>query len=269
MNRSLDQVRSALFLPASNARALAKAQTLPCDLVILDLEDAVMDADKDAARAAVVAAGGADWGGRLLAARINGPDSAWHKADMAALAGLDGLDFVVLPKVEEGALAERLGQRLAKPLLAMIETPAGLYAAREIAGAVPVAGLIVGPNDLSASLRLPPDAGRAGLGLAYQMVLLAARGAGIVAFDGVFNKLDDPDGFAADAQAGRMAGFDGKSLIHPNQIEATNRIFGASEEQQEEARALIEAFSGGAERFRGRMIEAMHVETARRMLGRA
>jgi citrate lyase subunit beta/citryl-CoA lyase len=266
MTRSLDHVRSALFLPGSNPRALAKARTLPCDLVIVDLEDAVADADKDKARGAVTAAAGEDWGGRLLAVRINAADSPWHDADLAALAGLPGLDFVVLPKVEAAATPVRVAEALAKPLLAMIETPAGLYAAREIAAVA--AGLIVGPNDLAASLRLPPDAGRAGLGLAYQMVLLAARAAGIAAFDGVFNRLDDADGFAADAEAGRLAGFDGKTLIHPSQIEPVNRIFGASAAQIEEARALIEAFSGGAERFRGRMIEAMHVETARRIIAR-
>lgn len=266
MTRSLDHVRSALFLPGSNPRALAKARGLPCDLVIVDLEDAVAEPDKDAARMAVMAASGEDWGGRLFAARINAPGSRWHDADLAALAGLPGLDFVVLPKAEEAAAAARLGEAFAKPLLAMIETPAGLYAAREIAASV--AGLIVGPNDLAASLRLPPDAGREGLGLVYQMVLLAARAAGIAVFDGVFNRLDDAEGFAADAEAARIAGFDGKSLIHPSQIEPTNRIFGASAAQIEEARALIEAFSGGAGRFRGRMIEAMHVETARRIIAR-
>lgn len=267
MTRLLDHVRSALFLPASNARARAKAKTLACDLVILDLEDAVAEHDKVAARAAAVAAASDDWGGRLLAARINGPQSEWHAADLTALAGLPGLDLVVLPKVEDDRLAERLGQRLGKPLLAMIETPAGLYAARAIAGSV--AGLIVGPNDLAATLRLPVEAGRAGLTLACQMVLLAARAAGIAAFDGVYNQIDDPAGFTADAAAGRLAGFDGKTLIHPSQIEPANRIFGPSEQELAEARALIQAFSGGVDRFRGRMIEAMHVETARRMLGRA
>jgi citrate lyase subunit beta/citryl-CoA lyase len=262
MTRLLDHVRSALFLPASNPRALAKAKTLSCDMVILDLEDAVAESDKDAARTAVIAAAGEDWGGRLLAARINAFGSAWHDADIAALARLEGLDFVVLPKVEE-APAVALG----KPLIAMIETPAGLYAAHAIAGRV--AGLIVGPNDLSATLRLPSGAGRAGLALAYQMILLAARAAGIAAFDGVFNQLDDPDGFAADAQAGRLAGFDGKTLIHPSQIDPANRIFGPSPAELEEAGALIAAFTGGVDRFRGRMIEAMHVDTARRVLGRA
>ena len=267
--RSLDHVRSALFLSASNARALAKARTLACDLVILDLEDAVAEGDKDAARAAAVAAAAEDWDGRVLAVRINGPDSALHDADVGALAGLGGLALAVLPKTEDAAVAQRVGARLAMPLLAMIETPVGLYAAREIAALPSVAGLIVGPNDLAASLRLPPDAGRAGLALALQMILLAARAAGIVAFDGVYNRLDDPEGFAQDCRAGRLAGFDGKTLIHPNQIAPANEAFGASPQEVEEAEALIAAARGGAERFRGRMIESMHVEQARRAVARA
>lgn len=269
MAQSLDHVRSALFLPASNARALAKARTLACDLVILDLEDAVAEGDKDGARAAAVAATAEYWGGRLLAVRVNGPDSPFHDADVRALAGLDGLALAVLPKAEDSAAVERVGARLAVPLLAMIETPAGLYAAREIAALPCAAGLIVGPNDLAASLRLPPNAGRAGLALALQMILLAARAAGIVAFDGVYNRLDDPEGFAQDCRAGRLAGFDGKTLIHPNQIAPANEAFGPSPQEVEEAGALIAAASGRAERFRGRMIESMHVEQARRLVARA
>jgi citrate lyase subunit beta/citryl-CoA lyase len=149
----------------------------------------------------------------------------------------------------------------------MIETPAGIYAAREIAGAGSVAGLLAGSNDLAATLRLPP--GRPGLTLALQSIVLAARAAGISVLDGVFNALDDVAAFEADCRAGREMGFDGKSLIHPNQIEAANRIFGPSPEELEEAQALIAAFSGGAERFRGRMIEAMHVDAARLALKRA
>ena len=263
----LDHVRSALFLPASNARALAKARKLACDMVVIDLEDAVADEAKDAARAALLVAINEDWGERVLAVRINAPDSPWHDADVAALAGLPGVDVIALPKVDDPAATAALGDRLSKPLLAMIETPAGLYAAREIAQVV--SGLILGPNDLSAALRLPPDSGRTGLALAYQMVVLAARAAGIVAFDGVYNRFEDPDGFEADCRAGRLAGFDGKSLIHPSQIEAANRLFGPSPEQIEEAQALVQAFTGGAERFRGRMIEAMHVAAAHRIIARA
>lgn len=262
----LDHVRSALFLPASNPRAVAKARGLPCDLVILDLEDAVADADKDRARDAAIGAAGANWGDRLLAVRLNGP-GPWHEADLAALAEAKHVDLVVVPKVEAPEYAEGLSRRLPMPLLAMIETPAGIYAAREIAGVPGVVGLLAGSNDLAAALRLP--GGRDGLTLALQSILLAARAAGVAAFDGVYNRLDDPDGLAADCEAGRRLGFDGKSLIHPTQIETANRIFGPSEGDLEEARALVEAATGGAERFRGRMIEAMHVDSARRALKRA
>ena len=262
----LDHVRSALFLPASNPRAIAKARGLACDMVILDLEDAVTEADKDDARDAAVAAAADDWGDRMFAVRLNGA-GPWHEADVAALAGAGGVDLVVVPKVEVPEYAEALSARLSRPLLAMIETPAGVYAAREIAGVAGVAGLLAGSNDLAATLRLPP--GRAGLTLALQSIVLAARAAGIAALDGVFNLLDDPAALEADCEAGRQTGFDGKSLIHPNQIEIANRIFGPSAEEIEEARALVAAATGGAERFRGRMIEAMHVDAARRALKRA
>jgi len=262
----LDHIRSALFLPASNPRAIAKARGLACDLVILDLEDAVADADKDSARAAAIAAADGDWGGRPLALRLNGP-GPWHDADIAALAGAAGVDLVVVPKVETPEYVAALADRLSKPILAMIETPAGVYAAREIAGVESVAGLLAGSNDLAATLRLP--AGREGLTLALQSILLAARAAGAIALDGVFNGLDDLAGLEADCVAGRSFGFDGKALIHPNQIDTANRIFGPSPGDVEEARALIGAATGGAERFRGRMIEAMHVDNARRVLKRA
>ncbi|WP_294392123.1 CoA ester lyase [uncultured Sphingomonas sp.] len=255
----LDPVRSALFLPASNPRAVAKARTLAADLVILDLEDAVAEADKHAARRAAVEAA-ADWQG-LLAIRVNGPGSAWHEEDVAAVAQ-SGAALMVLPKVDSARQVAGLPQ----PVLAMIETPAGIYAAREIAAADGVAGLLAGSNDLAASLRA---AGREGLTLALQSIVLAARAAGVIALDGVHNQLDDPDGFAADCRAGRAAGFDGKCLIHPDQVAPANRIFGPSPEEVEEARALVAAAKGGAERFRGRMIETMHVASARRILQQA
>ena len=262
----LDHVRSALFLPASNSRAIEKARGLACDLVILDLEDAVAERDKDAARAAAVAAADGNWSGRPLAVRLNGP-GIWHDADLAALADARGVDLVVVPKVETPEYAEALADRLGKPLLGMIETPSGIYAAREIAGVRSVVGLLVGSNDLAATLRLP--GGREGLTLALQSIVLAARAAGVVALDGVFNLLNDPAGLEADCEAGRRLGFDGKSLIHPNQIDVANRVFGPSAAELEEAQALIAAATGGAERFRGRMIETMHVDSARRTLKRA
>ena len=152
----LDSVRSALFLPASNPRAIEKARGLSCDLVILDLEDAVPDPDKDSARTAAVAAADGNWGGKVRAVRINGR-GACQDADIAALAGLAGVDLIVAPKVETPEYAAGLSDRLAKPLLAMIETPAGVYAAREIAGVAGVVGLLAGSNDLAAALPLLRD----------------------------------------------------------------------------------------------------------------
>jgi citrate lyase subunit beta/citryl-CoA lyase len=263
----LDQVRTALFVPASNLRAVAKARTLPCDMVILDLEDSVPDQDKDSARQTVRETAEA-WESGLLAARLNPIGHACHAADIAALAHA-AVDLVVVPKVEEAAAIDALATRLGKPILAMIETPAGIYAAREIAAAPGVAGLIVGPNDLAATLRLPTFAGRGAMIVALQSILLAARAAGVVALDGVYNRLDNPDGFEADCLAGRETGFDGKTLIHPSQIDPANRVFGPSAQEIEDAEALIAAASGGAERFRGRMIEGMHVDAARRILARS
>ena len=154
-----------------------------------------------------------------------------------------------------------------KPVLAMIETAAGVLTAPEIAREA--AALIAGTNDLRADLRLPLDATREPISASLQIIVLAARAAGIPAFDGVFNKLKDSEGFAAEAEEGRRLGFDGKSLIHPDQIEPCNRAFGPSGEEVDRARRLVEAFSGGAERFEDQMIERMHVEAARRVLERA
>ncbi len=268
ISEALERVRSALFLPASNARAVAKAQGLDCDMAILDLEDAVKPEDKLAARLSAIAAIGGEWRAGIVAIRINGVGTLWHDDDIAALAKAPPA-LVVVPKVERASEAGAVAAATGAPVLAMIETPLGVYAAREIAEAEGVAGLIAGTNDLAAELRLPAESGRGGLSLALQSIVLAARVAGRVAFDGVYNRLDDPDGLAAQCVEGRALGFDGKTLIHPAQIEACNRFYGPGEAEIEEARALIEAATGGAERFRGRMIEAMHVAMARRLLDRA
>ena len=236
-------------------------------MVILDLEDAVRDDAKAEARTAAVAAAGEGFGDRLCAIRVNIADSAEFAADLAAVTR-SACDFVVLPKVETAAQAIMLTRATSKPLLAMIETPAGVLAAAAIAAVPRVAGLIAGVNDLRATLGIPADGGRDGLALSLQTIVLAARANHIWALDGVFNALDDPEGLATECRHGRMLGFDGKSLIHPNQIEIAAAAFGASEAELAEAQALIEAATGGAERFGDRMIEAMHVEQARALIER-
>ncbi len=259
--------RTALFLPASNSRAIEKARGLGADLVILDLEDAVKPADKTVARLAAVEAMAQGFGASLSAIRLNGIDTAEYEEDVAAVAGSQA-GFAVLPKAEDPAEVARAVQTLGKPLLAMIETPRGVLAAAQIAAVPGLAGLIIGTNDLAATLRLPPSSGRAQMSVSLQTVVLAARAAGIWAFDGVFNRLDDPDGLAAECSEGRALGYDGKSLIHPNQIAIAARAFGPSEGELAEARALVAAATGGAERYDGRMIEAMHVDQARALLER-
>jgi (3S)-malyl-CoA thioesterase len=259
--------RTALFLPASNPRAIAKARGLDADMVILDLEDAVRDGDKADARAAAVAAAGEGFGPRLCAIRINGVESAEHQADLAAVGG-SACDYVVMPKVERAADAAVIAETTGKPLLAMIETPRGVLAAAEIAAVRGVAGLVAGVNDLRAELGIPTGAGRESLALVLQAIVLAARAGEGWAIDGVFNALDDAEGLAAECRHGRSLGYDGKSLIHPNQIAIAAAAFGPSDAEIEDARALIAAATGGAERFRGRMIEAMHVAQAHALLER-
>lgn len=260
--------RTALFLPASNPRAIEKARRLGADLVILDLEDAVRAGDKASARIAAVEAVAAGFGASLSAIRINAFDSPEYDADVAAVVA-SRADYVVLPKAEDAAAVARLIETLGKPLLVMIETPRGVLAAARIAAVPGVAGLIAGTNDLAASLRLPPSSGRAEMALSLQTIVLAARAGEVWALDGVFNKLDDAEGLEAESRDGRALGFDGKSLIHPNQIGIAASAFGPTAQEIAEARALIDAASGGAERFDDRMIESMHVEMARDLLARA
>lgn len=259
--------RSALYMPASNARAIEKARGLAADMIILDLEDSVKPENKLAARDAAVAAAAAGFGERICAIRINAAGTEWHRADIFAAAA-SAADLVVLPKVETPKMAATVAEALGKPLLAMIETPRAVFNAAPIATAAGVCGLIAGVNDLASELRLPPGAGRNGLLLALQMIVLAARAAGGWALDGVFNDLRDGAGLEAECREGRNSGFDGKTLIHPDQIETANRIWSPGAAEIEEARALIAAASGGAERFRDRMIETMHVEAAKRLLAR-
>ncbi|WP_294172504.1 CoA ester lyase [uncultured Sphingomonas sp.] len=254
--------RSALFLPASNPRAIAKARVAGADLVILDLEDAVKAADKEAARAAAVEAVAEPWP-CPVAIRVNGFSSDWYGADVEAVAGSQA-DLVVVPRVDGAAVVAEVGTLTGKPVAAMVETPLGVLRAAEIAGEA--AALIAGTNDLRASLRLPPGAGRERISASLQMVVLTARASGIPAFDGVFNGLDDPEGFAREAEDGRMLGFDGKSLIHPNQVASCHTAWAPTAAELALAERLVAAAAGGAERFEGDMVERMHVEAAERLL---
>ena len=258
-------VRSILFLPASNPRAIARARKAGSDLVVLDLEDAVKPADKLAAREAAMEAVADAWP-MPIAIRINGAGSEWHSLDLDAVARSKA-DIIVVPRAASAHLVDDVAKTAAKPVLAMIETAAGVLAAAEIAQTC--AGLIAGTNDLRADLKLPLDATREPISASLQMIILAARAAGVAVFDGVFNSLDDAEGFAKEATAGRRLGFDGKSLIHPDQIAPCHRAFAPSAAEIERAKALVAAFHGGAERFGNEMIERMHVEAAQRLLDRA
>lgn len=262
--------RTALFMPASNARAIEKARGLAVDMVILDLEDAVRDADKDAARAAARAAA-ASFGDRLVGIRVNAEDSDHFRKDLKAVRK-STVDYVVVPKVETPQTVVKVAHYARKPVLAMIETAAGAMNVGAIASStgwrVTLAGLIAGTNDLAASLRLPPGTPRTSMATALQLIVLAARGREIWALDGVFNALDDAAGLDAECRDGRALGFDGKTLIHPGQIDIAARAFAATEQEIMEATALIEAARGGAERYKDRMIEDMHVDQAKALLAR-
>jgi len=283
MAASIRPRRSVLFMPGSNPRALEKGRALPVDALIFDLEDAVAPEAKETARAAVVAAvtaGG--YAPRELILRVNPIDTVWGHADLATAASLP-IDAVLLPKVEN---AERVRVTLglldafgAPPELAvwcMIETPLGVLAAADIAAASPrIDALVLGTSDLANDLHARPTRDRLPLLTALGLVLLAARAHGRAALDGVHLDLADAEGFAAACRQGRDLGFDGKTLIHPDQIAPANAIFAPNAEEVARAERLIAAYaeasaSGkGAARFEGRLIEALHVEEARRTLALA
>ncbi len=268
--------RSVLYMPGANRRALEKARTLPADGLIFDLEDAVAPEAKPAARAAVaaaLAAGG--YGRRELVLRVNPPASPWGADDLAAAAAMP-LDAVLLPKVESAAEAAAAAARLpGRPIWCMIETPRGVLAAAEIAAAPQVAALVMGTSDLGKELRARETADRLALLPALGLVLLAARAQGIAALDGVHLYLADADGFAAACRQWRALGFDGKTLIHPNQIAAANAAFGPDAAEVAQARRLIAAYEAaraagqGIVVVDGRLVENLHVAEARRILALA
>jgi citrate lyase beta subunit len=264
MTIDLHAIRSALFLPASNPRAIAKARTAGADLTILDLEDAVKPEDKESARAAAIEAVADPWP-MPVAIRINSSRTNWHGQDVVAVMH-SKVPLIVVPRVQGKDELAFVRNQTGRPVLAMIETAKGVVAAHIIAHEA--AALIAGTNDLAADLHLPPGAGRAPLQMALQSIVLAARAEGIAVFDGVYNRLEDEEGFAAEAAESRSLGFDGKSLIHPDQVAPCHAAFAPSADEIARAERLIAAASGGAERFEGAMVETMHVDAARRLLER-
>jgi citrate lyase subunit beta / citryl-CoA lyase len=270
--------RSVLYMPGSNERALEKARSLPVDGLILDLEDAVGPDHKEMAREKACAAAASDtYGMREVTIRVNGLGTRWHDDDLAAACAA-GPDGIVVPKVDSGdevrglvTAMERHGAPGHTRLWAMVETPRSVLAVDEIASASPrLAGLVLGTNDLVKELGARHVPGRAPLLTALSMALLAARKAGVAVLDGVWNDVQDLEGFEAECRQGRDLGFDGKTLIHPGQVEPCNAVFAPSAADVAEAHELVEAWEAGASSgvvtFRGRMVENLHVETARRVI---
>ena len=282
MSQATRPRRSVLYMPGANARALDKARTLPADALILDLEDAVAPAAKEQARRQVVAALAAGgYGRRELAVRLNGLDTPWGADDVAAIAR-SGFDAVVLPKVESAGMLADLRHRLTAagapavlPLWAMIETPRGVLKVAEIAQSPGLACLVIGTSDLTKELRARHTAGRLPLLTALGLCLLAARAHGLAILDGVHLDIQDAQGFAEACRQGAELGFDGKTLIHPAQIEAANAAFGPSADAVAEARRILAAFAvaeaegKGVALLDGRLIENLHVAEARRTLALA
>ena len=275
--------RSLLYMPGSNPRVLEKARGLLADGLIIDLEDAVAVEAKESARAIVaVALSAGGYGPRELVLRVNPLDSPWGHADLAAAATLP-IDGVLLPKVESAdrvrltiSLLDALGAPERLAIWCMIETPLGVLAAREIAAASPrLAVLVLGTSDLTKELHAVSTRDRLPLITSLGLVMLAARAFGLAILDGVHLDLSDEEGFAQSCRQGRELGFDGKTLIHPKQIPPANLAYAPSPEEIEWSRRVVAAYAEaeatgkGIVLVDGKLIEGLHVENARRLLGLA
>ena len=274
--------RSALYMPGANSRALEKAKSLPADVVILDLEDAVAPEAKGDARdtvAAAVKAGG--YGPREVVIRVNGLDTEWGLDDMAAAVAA-GPDAILAPKVIDGGDVERLSDAMtragagdAMKLWVMIEMPMALINIDDIAsaaGRTRLTGFVMGTNDLAKELRARPTPDRIAFRWALAQTVNAARAYGLVAFDGVYNDIGNEAGLQAECEQGAAMGFDGKTLIHPSQVETCNTVFAPDPGDVEQARAVIEAFAQpenagkGVIKVNGKMTELLHLDEARRLV---
>ena len=271
--------RSALYMPAANERALEKAKGISTDAIIFDLEDAVSPDSKDIARAqAIAAVNSGEYGKRELTIRCNALATPWGHADVAAAAKAS-VSAVVIPKInsvaevnEVSAALDAAGAPKEMMIWAMIETPTAIFDCREIAAHPRVPVLIMGTNDLAKELRAAQVPGRAPLYPSLHTALLAAREAGKTILDGVYNDIKNADGFRAECIQGAEMGFDGKTLIHPDQVGVANDVWSPSEAEVEHARKVIAAFDEalaagkGVVQIYGRMIENLHVANAQRSI---
>lgn len=274
--------RSVLYMPAANTRALEKAKAIPADGLIFDLEDAVApDAKQTAREQAVAAAASGEYGRREITIRCNGLDTRWGTDDLRAIAG-SGASAVVVPKVSSvddvdavSAQLDGAGAPDEMRIWPMIETPRAIFEVREIAAHPRVAVFVLGTNDLARELRAGLVPGRHPLLPHLATALLAAREAGVSALDGVYNDVRDPDGFRAECVQGAEMGFDGKTLVHPDQVPIANDVWAPSDDEIEHAGKVIAAYVEAEAQGRGvitvdgRMIEHLHVENARQVLALA
>lgn len=269
-------------MPGANAKALEKAKSLAADVVLLDLEDSVAPEAKQEAREAVVAAvSGGGYGGREVVVRVNGLATPWGRDDISAVAAA-GPDGVLAPKVESGEDVRALDDAMTEAgfgehagLWLMIETPRAILSLADIAAAARATRLrclVMGTNDLAKEMRAKPGADRAPFHAALASAVCAARAEGLAAIDGVFNDIANAQGFEAECRQGLAFGFDGKTLIHPSQIDVCNAVFSPTEEEIARARAIIAAFDApenagkGVIKVDGKMTELLHLEDARRVV---
>ncbi len=276
MNPSARPYRSVLYIPGSKDRALEKARDLAADAIIFDLEDAVAPDEKPAARALLGATlATTDYGRRARIVRVNGLDTAWGDADLAAFARAD-IDALLIPKVSSTADLQAVAERVPSlPLWAMMETARGMLNAAEIAAHPRLTGMVMGTNDLSKELGSRFRADRLPLQAGLGLCLLAAKAYGLTIIDGVYNAFKDDAGLRAESVQGRDMGFDGKTLIHPAQLDIANEVFAPSEGEIELARRQIAAFEAaeakgqGVAVVDGKIVENLHIVTARQMLAKA
>ncbi len=277
MSQDTRPYRSVLYIPGSKDRALDKARNLPVDAIIFDLEDAVAIDEKVNARATLKAAldqGG--YGSRVRIVRINALDTDWGADDARAVADMDA-DAVLLPKVNSAADVDALAALIPGdlPIWAMMETPRGMLNAAEIAAHPRMAGFVMGTNDLAKELQTRFRADRLPMIVSLSICLLAARAEGLVIVDGVYNAFKDDEGLKVECEQGRDMGFDGKTLIHPAQVDVCNDAFAPSEAEVELAQRQIEEFEkveaagGGVAVVDGKIVENLHVVTAKQILAKA